>query len=434
MGRFPFGVWIAVCAAGVVLLSGLAVRSSPDLPAKPKMPWKNAYWIWAGEAAVESAVNAQLLYVELHGTQWPHNLRAATEYVVVRRLEPGTKLTRANANALADSYKAAVANSGGANVSGFQIDYDAPVSQLKTYAEFLEWMRERLPLGTRLSITALLDWFRPETSVAKLIHAVDEFVPQFYDAGATRDAAGIAEPIDPAKWSPVFNQFKTPYRVGISTFGRISRRRTDVNGRSQVHYFRDASPMDFALRSGLQRSIRTTAARELVVHYDITVPLPERPDLQLGDAVEITFPTEASVGKAYDAVRALGDYCAGAIFFRWPTHSENVSMMPDVIEKVIAHKPLVPALKLDEREAACLERRCMDLYLDPGSVARSENHNIRIIARGELELFLPAGPLRPVQGRFFAPMSWTLPAYAGFGKIYLGRAISTAPLHFEMMP
>ena len=75
---------------------------------------------------------------------------------------------------------------------------------------------------------------------------MDEFVPQFYDAGPERAASGIAEVIDAEKWAPIFNALGTPYRIGISSFGRVARRRANSSGVEQVMYFRDARPFDFA--------------------------------------------------------------------------------------------------------------------------------------------------------------------------------------------
>ena len=89
--------------------------------------------------------------------------------------------------------------------------------------------------------------------------------------------------IDRGRWAPVFNAYHVPYRIGISTFGRIARRRVDASGRVSVHYLRDASPIAFARRKQLARSTRTLSTGEVVVRYDVLAPLDERPELQPGD-------------------------------------------------------------------------------------------------------------------------------------------------------
>src|SRR5205814_4908509 len=122
------------------------------------------------------------------------------------------QLTKAAAAALAEDFKALAEGAGNVRLAGLQIDYDCPTRNLASYGRFLRWVRQDLPAGRRLSITALLDWFEPGTAIRTTLSPVDEFVPQFYDAGPARVASGIAEPIDAAKWAPILNAYATPYR------------------------------------------------------------------------------------------------------------------------------------------------------------------------------------------------------------------------------
>ena len=261
---------------------------------------------------------------------------------------------------------------------------------------------------------------------------VDEFVPQFYDTAHERMSAGIAQPIDPSKWAPVFNAYHVPYRIGISSFGRIARRRVDASGRASVHYFRDVSPMAFAGRKQLTRSIKTTSTGEVVVHYDILTRIEDKPELRPGDVVEITFPTEASVRAADEAARQFGGYCAGILAFRWPSRSETMTLAPDDVERIRSGESLSAATNLEVRHAECIERQCQDLYLDLGGHVLSADRTIGIRAAGPMDMFLPGGPLHPSTVHA-SEILVRLPAYSGLGKVYLGRTISHGQVDFEVV-
>jgi hypothetical protein len=426
-----FGLLAAV--AGVLALAGLAFRSTNAIPSKTREPWKTGYWVWAGDAPVSAGFTPEIVYVEAPGTRWPRNLPRAGQYVVVQRIEPATPLTPAAAAAIAEHYRTLVADAGGGvHVVGLQIDYDCPTGSLESYGRFLKQVHQRLPAGSSLSITALLDWFGPRTEIVSALRWVDEFVPQFYDTAHERMPTGIAQPIDPTTWAPVFNSYHVPYRIGISSFGRIARRRVDAFGRASVHYFRDVSPVAFAGRKALTRSITTTSAGELIVHYDILAPIEGKPELQPGDAVEITFPTEASVRAACEAARQFGGYSAGILAFRWPSRSETVTLPPDEVERIASGELLSAATNLEIRHAECIERRCEDLYLDLGGHVLSADRTIGIRAAGPIEMFLPGGPLHPSIVHA-SEILVRLPAYSGLGKVYLGRTISRGQVDFEVV-
>lgn len=411
----------AALAIGVLLF-----YSTRGVSGKPKEQWKTGYWVWAGEPLAASGFQPDVLYVEVKGENWPDGVPNAESYVVVRRFEPQMRLSRETAVALARSYKQIVAKAPG-RISGLQIDYDSPSGKLDSYAEFLESLRQELPPQAHLSITALLDWFRPSTSISRVIDAIDEFVPQFYDAATTREAGGIAEPIDASKWASIFNRYGTPYRIGVSTFGRISRTRDH-----QVHFLRDATPLDFTGRSEFDRSVRTSRAGELVLHYDVNAVIPGRPDLQPGDAIELTFPTRASVHSAYEAVREFGGYCSGVLFFRWPTRSETVTFAPDDVQRILSNSRDVLHPTVVQQDGHCLERRCVDLYIHPGPQMNPENRTVRMRPSAPLELFIPGGALRSTRGRSYE-LVVDLPAYPGLGRVYIGRAISAEAVHFEVI-
>lgn len=75
----------------------------------------------------------------------------------------------------------------GNQVQGLQIDFDAATAGLDGYNAFLKEVRRRLPPGTQLSITGLLDWSANGNSAAlsALAGVIDEVVIQTYQARST---------------------------------------------------------------------------------------------------------------------------------------------------------------------------------------------------------------------------------------------------------
>ena len=422
-----------VVITGILAAGGSASRATHVVNGKPHQPWKTGYWVWAGESPAPAGFMPDILYVETPPGRWPRGLPPAYEYVVVRRIEADVPLTPAVAAAVVDDYKALVADAGPrVRISGLQIDYDSPARLLDAYGVFLAQLRQRLPPSDRLSITALLDWFHPYAGIDRVLQAVDEFVPQFYDTAHERTSAGIAEPIDPSRWAPVFNAYHVPYRIGVATFGRIARRRLDDSGHTAVRYFRDASPIDFFGPPHLDRRVLSTPAGELVVHYDVRAHVPGQPELRAGDAVEITFPTQVSVRAAYDAAHRFGGYCAGVLAFRWPGRSETLTLGPDDVEQMVSDTASTSSPRLETREARCIERTCQDLYLNTMGILETADRTIGIRATAPLDVFLPAGgPIRT--SRHGQDLFVRLPAYAGLGTLYVGRAISHGPVGFEVM-
>ncbi len=418
----------------------LLTFASGGVPARPTEPWKTGFWLWAGDRPAQSSYAPEILYVNVAGTRWPDALPAAGEYVIVFRIESYAALTPVLADSLVERFEALqrsaasghyAAVGGAARITGLQIDYDCPTESLAAYAGFLRGVRARLPRDMSLSITALLDWFRPAAGVAGVLASVDEFVPQFYDTSTPDAADGIAVPIDAGKWAAVFNSYRVPYRIGISSFGRVARRRADASGRSSVRFIRDAAPADFARQAGTSASTRLTWSHELVVRYGITQELAGGEDLRQGDTVEITFPTTESVRTAVHAARTFGGHAAGVVAFRWPGRTETLALDPADIGRIFAGEAPAADPGLSVRHAACVSAACSDLYLR-FSDAPVASRTLLVIANGTLDTFIPPASVRARwdgQNRIVANVD----AYAGIGELYLGRAISAAAVSFTLV-
>ena len=148
-------------------------------------------------------------------------------------------------------------------VAGVQFDIDTPTAGLAEYGAFLKELRSALPANTRVSITALLDWFRSGTAIADVLGQVDEFVPQFYDTGDRSGEYSIAVPIDAARYGPAFEKARKPYRIGAASFGRGRRISAgEATGRTAVSRNQIGSRMFRLLTSRCSESNRQQQQRE----------------------------------------------------------------------------------------------------------------------------------------------------------------------------
>jgi Protein of unknown function (DUF3142) len=159
------------------------------------------------------------------------------------------------------------------NVAGVQLDIDSPTGALPQYASFLREVRKGLPSEFKISITAILDWFRNGTAIADVIKEADEFVPQFYDLSDPDRSDGgdaIAAKIDATQWGPVFNRFGKRFRIGISTFGRarlVSREVASPSRYVRAVFFGDLTPLDIATNSAFHLQTTRSPANEIVLSY-----------------------------------------------------------------------------------------------------------------------------------------------------------------------
>lgn len=68
------------------------------------------------------------------------------------------------------------------NVRGIQIDFDAVVSERAFYRRLVDELRQKLPTGTPLTMTALASWCVGETWLDEM--NVDEAIPMAFEMGA----------------------------------------------------------------------------------------------------------------------------------------------------------------------------------------------------------------------------------------------------------
>jgi hypothetical protein len=312
-----------------------------------------------------------------------------------------------------------------------QIDFDCPTASLAQYADWLKQWRHQLPAGTRLTITALLDWFKPGTDIQKVLALVDGFVPQFYDvdAGNYQRIPQIAHFPDHKKWGPIFEQFKVPYQIGLSTFGRVQ-----IIGNS--YYFSQETPLNFLAYSIKAPQIHVNAVGERVLEMKLPKEScceQQRPDSPAN--VVMIQPTRESILRSFQEAQSMGAYCTGVLFFRWPSIDESLVMKPKEIAAILDGKLPDDGFSLESSDAACALVNCCDLSLIQHNRFSGRNWTIEIESSAPMEYFLPNRLLKPAMIHR-RKVHFRIPAYNAAEKIYLGRAVSQedAKYSVRMLP
>jgi hypothetical protein len=207
---------IACVAAGLVLLAaGVLVRTvlnrvsldsrQPAAPAEITASLGHGVaWIWPNsngpqvvrsDAApyLEAAVLVESLIlhardVEHGGRMQPLVLPAGVGLVPVVHVEAGADAPADITPAQRDAVAAAVRRHAGTAAAGagmLQLDFEAPARQRDAYRALVANVREALPAGVRLSVTALVHWCTQGDWLDRL--PVDEVVPMLYRLGPRAD-------------------------------------------------------------------------------------------------------------------------------------------------------------------------------------------------------------------------------------------------------
>lgn len=438
----------------VILSSNGMVRGDEHSESRE---WKVGYWFWGmGNESYrlpDDAPPVDMLYVHV-GTLslrrstdtnpelsafWPERLPEATGLFLVWRFEGNGPLQTGHIPELIKRYQALKSRAlrTGQKVVGVQLDYDCPTSRLGEYNTFLQALREALPKDDLISITALLDWFRGGTKIDAVLHWVDEYVPQFYDVNASRSSSNqpsmeIGKPIDTTHWAAVFNAHKRPYRIAIASFGRIIGISKDTSSQSGSQsakpvYISNGNPLEVIRQARLTAPVEITSpAGESIVRYSPgPVRSPGSYDVPaLVSTIEMVFPSEKSVSSSYLAAKAMGKWCTGVVFFRWPSANEAMALKPEEIQDVLAGKGLsLAAAQLEVEDGFCAATFCNDLSLHPKDRFSKVPVSYNIRCSQEMDYFLPQ-KLVPVTITGPSNLRVDLPAYPGVPKIPLGRVVT----------
>lgn len=314
------------------------------------------------------------------------------------------------------------------NLVGLQLDADSPSGSLRQYSQFLHELRKALPPDLKLSITALLDWF--QYSAGEVIAEVDEFVPQFYDVQSPFEPrASIAAPFDAAKWGPVLNGFKKPFRIGLSSFGR-------AYGDNGARSFADLAPGDFGSDPRFAAETSRNPSGELILTYTYRAKRYGQAGFQTfgpGQSIRFVLPTAEMIRTSFQAARRIGGNCAGVLFFRWPLLGEVLAMDPaDVLAAAGAGRaPQKPPPSIEAVDGYCSTVACADLFLRNAPALSPAPARYRIRSSAELEYFMPEQHM-PIRLTGPSDLELTLPAYGGRPRVLLGRAVSKSPVTFSV--
>jgi hypothetical protein len=423
-------------------------RSAPETP-----PWTTGFWFWNGSSAQSASIPVDVLYTHVgvleHAVRFgreevnifaslPQHLPDAKEYWLVYRFEGRGVPPLALAPRLSADVRKLCreAESRRLRVAGVQLDVDSPTRSLAEFAAFLRETRKGLTPGVRLSVTALLDWFRSGTDVGRVLDQVDEYVPQFYDVGERIQGAAVAARIDAARWGPIFRRYEKPVRIGVSAFGR-SRFIPDAGRGGKgigIAFFGDVSPLDLATDEAFRLTTGNTEARELVLRYRASQEARiGYSTLASGDAFEFVMPTEASVAEAVEAAKKMGRPVTGVVFFRWPAFNEVLALQPDQVLRAAGVLPRGD--RVDAQVSAynreCAAVRCTDLYLTLASHLFAEPLRFTIRSSSNLEYFVPAERM-PARMSGPAEIEVGFPPYGARPRMYLGRAVTAASAGFTL--
>jgi hypothetical protein len=427
----------AVCLFGAALAAFLLISASHP---RAQREWSVGYWIWGdwnGDGKPHSPVDLIVfdmgelghLYDDTGKTKEephyrfrsiePEKLPAAKRYAAVVRLNTDPFDKKDAVTPVINKFKKLQNQFRGLNrpFNEIQLDFDCPTASLPRYADWLGQWRRQMPDGTRLTITALLDWFNSGTAIGQVLSNVDGFVPQFYDVGVEYDSRlpQIAYFPDHSKWGPAFERFKVPYYIGLSSFGRVQL--------SKDAYFSQDDPLYLLslLREAPHISINRSGERVLDMTFRDEYYLDhEKPNALKGIMIQ---PTAESILRGYQEARSMGPYCSGVLFFRWPSSEESLALKPDEVADSLARKAPDDGYSLNSIDADCALMECRDLNLVQNNRFPVRDRTIVIKSSIPLEYFLPG---KTVKSKIISKneMKFIIPAYNAAATIYLGSADS----------
>lgn len=416
-----------------------------------KDTWQVGYWVWQTHKPLaqqpQDMGTSAIMYVEAGELsrkekdvctpeirmKWPGRVPKAETYIAVWRYDAPVPPDAMIVHDLVEQFNTMKreAYSRGDRIIGLQIDFDCPTARLKEYAGLLKALKEQLGAGDLLSITALLGWFQPGSAFAKVARHIDEFVPQFYDINPEhlgKDNGGIGQKLDPSYWGPLFNTYKKPYRIGISSFGRILRVDAKKNNKGSkqkcgpVEILND-NPLESINRYQLAFMNESgSSAGERIVRYKITASRDECRE-QVSGTVKMIIPTTASVLAVYNGARNLGRLCKGVVFFRWPLDNEAMVLSATELNGMISGHKSVDSVHVEAVDGLCAAVACSDLYLTLSERFPAKSRTVRVRSTKPLEYFLPEKQVTSRMGRQ-QEIVITIPANAGVPRIFLGRAVT----------
>jgi hypothetical protein len=449
-------ILFALAAVSITVITVSLAFAGNDTQAAGNGDWKIGYWVWEAsylplDTGMTDSKPAELIYAQAGEYHPPlkdsqpinlylglsDRLPAAERYIAVLRFSEPKVPDNRIIEPLLKEYLAMKENAQhrGLKLTGLQFDLDCPTGRLHEYARFLKGVRSASPREEIISITAILDWFRPGTKVADVIASVDEFVPQFYDVSSrqlSEEQVGVAQEIDSVRWGRVFNSFGKPYRIGISSFGRvigISKGKKGPPCSDILSY----SPLEIFAGNRFKLTAKgSSKAGETLLRFRNRGGGEADGSCPSHQEIRMIIPTRASVSTAYNAAKKMGVWCRGVIFFRWALSNEAMTLSRAEVEAAISGRAAVsPEPELESEDGLCAAVSCTDLYLRLNERFPEKPLSLRIHSSRKMEYFLPE-PLLKSKPDGERTILVKVPAYAGVPRIFIGRAITLEPADFRV--
>jgi Protein of unknown function (DUF3142) len=184
----------------------------------------DSFWLWAGVKPQSVLARARSLYLLQGEVTLGDPPRLIAQRPALPRIDHAAvwMVVRVQTLAWPETVYAQVLaalsrwRASGNNVVGVQIDFDAATHHLADYAAFLGDLRRRLPEGTQLGVTGLLDWSShgDPGGLDALAGVVDEVVLQIYQG--RRVIPGYEA------YLAKLDRMRLPFRIGLLQGGEWS--------------------------------------------------------------------------------------------------------------------------------------------------------------------------------------------------------------------
>ena len=155
--------------------------------------------------------------VHLAAPDWRILAASAKPVILVHRIDGRAETLEVTRILALTANAETAAQSAGVSVTGVEIDFDCATARLADYAIFLRALRQGLPAGLSLSITALPTWLHAP-ALREVRQAVDETVLQVHAIADPK--TGLFDPAQAAAWTQDWAaQSPRPFRVALPSYG-----------------------------------------------------------------------------------------------------------------------------------------------------------------------------------------------------------------------
>jgi hypothetical protein len=183
---------------------------------------------------------------------------------------------------------------------------------------------------------------------------------------------------------------------------------------------------------GIKPTATQTRAGETLLTFQISKP--ESVGWHLvrpGDRFDFLYPTPASLRAAVAGAKAMGEHCAGIVFFRWPDAREMLASQPDQVLRAAGVLTTPVSLRLIQRDKGCAAVHCTDLFIRDAEPLSDTSVRYTVHSSAQLEYFI-AAEKTPARMAGSDTIELTAPPFLGRSQIYLGRAVTAKASEYHL--